>query len=55
MKEYITHWVIGIVCTAVYLFGAKFALPAEAIQLAGATIPGLMGHALAFTPEPEVK
>ena len=49
-KNYINHWIIGVVCLIVYLFGDKLGVPAMAVQYAGTVIPALVGHALAYQP-----
>ena len=50
INDYLVHWILGIVLTVVWFFGDKLGIPADAITLAKATVPGLLGHALAFTP-----
>ena len=55
-KEYTTHYVIGAICVIVWWYGEYLKIPASAVQLAASIVPGLLGHALAYTPEvPEVE
>ena len=49
-RDYLTHWVVGMICTTVWFWGRSWGLPPDAITLAAATVPGLVGHALAYTP-----
>ena len=50
-KQYITHWIIGTVCFVIWAWGSYLRIPPEAVQLAASIVPGLLGHALAYSPE----
>ena len=55
-KQYIGHWVIGALCVVIWFWGDYLKIPAAAVQLSASIVPGLLGHALAYTPEvPEVE
>ena len=45
-QEYITHWIIGIICALVWFWGAQVGIPASAISLAAWIVPGLLAHAV---------
>jgi hypothetical protein len=45
-QKTITLWVIGLLCTLVWFWGAKADIPASAIGLAGWLVPGLLAYAL---------
>lgn len=49
-KAYIGHWVIGILCAVIWFWGEKLSIPAAAITLCSSIVPGLLGHALAYSP-----
>lgn len=49
-KDYLTHWVIGLICTTVWFWGDRAGIPPAAVSLAGTIVPGLLGHAIAYTP-----
>ena len=48
-KDYIAHWIIGIICTLVWFWGDLVNIPAAAITLAASIVPGLLGHALGYS------
>ncbi len=45
-QKTITLWIIGILCTLVWFWGAKAEIPASAINLAAWIVPGLLAYAL---------
>jgi hypothetical protein len=45
-KDYITHWIVGIICALVWFWGAQVGIPASAISLAAWIVPGLLAHAV---------
>lgn len=51
-RDYITHWVLGFLATIVWFWGDKIGIPGGAIQLASTIVPGLVGHALSYNPDP---
>lgn len=48
-RDYLAHWVIGIICTLVWFWGDLVNIPAAAITLAASIVPGLLGHALGYS------
>ena len=58
-KEYIGHWVLGVLCFIIWCWGPYLRIPPAAILLCASIVPGLLGHALAYKPEvpevPEIK
>ncbi len=55
-KAYIGHWVIGVLCAVIWFWGDKLGIPTAAITLCSSIVPGLLGHALAYSPaDPTVK
>ena len=52
-KNYTTHWIIGTICFVIWAWGDYLKIPAAAVQLCASIVPGLLGHALAYTPEAE--
>lgn len=50
-KDYVTHWVLGVLCSVIWFWGDRAGLPAAAVQLAATIVPVLLGHAVAFTPD----
>lgn len=59
-RDYVAHWVIGIICALVWFWGAQVGIPASAISLAAWIVPGLLAHAVGTAstkpnaPEPPV-
>ena len=51
-RDYLGHWVIGILCAIIWFWGDKAGIPPAAVTLAATIVPALLGHALAFTPAP---
>jgi hypothetical protein len=49
--DYYAHWIIGLLCTVVWFWGARAGLPPEAISLCATVVPGLIGHAVAYQSE----
>ena len=49
-KQYATHWFIGIICAIIWFWGDYLKIPAAAVQLCASIVPGLLGHALAYSP-----
>lgn len=45
-KEYLTHWILGVICTLVWFWGDRAGIPPAAVTLASVTVPGLLAHAL---------
>ena len=45
--QFLTHWLFGILSTAIWFWGAKVGIPAAGIDLAASIVPGLLGHAVA--------
>lgn len=52
-RDYYAHWLIGLLCAVVWFWGDRAGLPPAAISLAGSIVPGLLGHAVAWTPSPQ--
>ena len=50
-KDYAVHWILGIVCASIWFWGKLVSIPPEAVQLAASVVPGILAHALAFTPD----
>ena len=50
-KDYLVHWVIGLLCAVIWFWGDKAGIPKEAVSLASTVVPALLGHAVAFTPD----
>ncbi len=50
-NNYLNHWIIGLIGTAVWFWGDKAGIPADAIKYAAVVVPVVVGHALAFTPD----
>ena len=48
MKDYISHWVLGVICTVVWFWGDKAGIPSQAQLLAASIVPGLLAHALGY-------
>lgn len=48
MKDYISHWVLGAICTVVWFWGDKAGIPSQAQLLAASIVPGLLAHALGY-------
>lgn len=49
-KGYVGHWVIGVLCAVIWFWGDKMGIPDAAITLCSSIVPGLLGHALAYSP-----
>ena len=49
-KGYVGHWVIGVLCAVIWFWGDKMGIPTAAITLCSSIVPGLLGHALAYSP-----
>jgi len=47
MKEFYTHWIIGIICAIVWCFGDRLNIPTEAIAFAQGNLGIIIGHAIA--------
>lgn len=45
-KDYLTHWILGVICTLVWFWGDRAGIPPAAVTLASVTVPGLLAHAL---------
>ena len=52
--DYLTHWIIGVASTAVWFWGDRVGIPAEARALAATLVPSLIGHALGKSSNPTV-
>jgi hypothetical protein len=50
-KDYLVHWVLGVLCAAVWFWGDKLGVPPAAVTLASTIVPTLLGHAVAYTPD----
>ena len=46
-KEYLTHWIIGLVATVVWFWGDRAGIPPAAISLAATIVPTTVVHAMA--------
>lgn len=46
MRGYLTHWALGLICTAVWFWGDKVGIPKDAQILAASVVPGLLAHAV---------
>jgi hypothetical protein len=49
-KDYLNHWLIGLVATVVWLWGDRIGIPQAAVTYAATIVPTVVGHALAYTP-----
>ena len=49
-RDYATHWTLGIICAVIWFWGDQAHIPKEAIALAASVVPGILAHALAYTP-----
>lgn len=49
-RDYLAHWVIGIISALVWFWGDRAGIPAAAVSLAATIVPALLGHAIAYTP-----
>lgn len=47
-SDYLTHWLLGFLCSVIWFWGDKLGIPAAAVQLAGSVVPALLGHAVAY-------
>jgi hypothetical protein len=50
-RDYWVHWILGIVCGIVWAYGDKAGLPPAMVQLAASVVPGVLAHALNYTPD----
>ncbi len=50
-KSYSVHWTLGIACVIVAFWGNYLMIPAQYVTAAGALIPGILAHAMAFVPD----
>ncbi len=50
-REYATHWALGLLCALIWFWGDRAGIPSAAVALAGSIVPGLLGHALAYTSD----
>ncbi len=48
-RDYIAHWIIGIICTLIWFWGSLVGIPQAAVTLAASIVPGLLGHALGYS------
>jgi hypothetical protein len=55
LKDYAVHWIFGLAAVIVAFWGDKLAIPAQYVTAAGALLPAIVGHALAFEPTTDVK
>ena len=51
----ITRWAIGVTATAIWFWGDRAGIPSAAIALSASIVPGLIGHALASGPVPNIQ
>ncbi len=49
-RDYVVHWIIGLLATATWFWGEKAGIPAGGIQLAASIVPGILAHALNYSP-----
>lgn len=52
MKDYATHWILGLICTLVWFWGDRVGIPKDAQTLAASVVPGLLAHALGKSSAP---
>lgn len=48
-RDYIAHWLIGIICMLVWFWGTQAGIPASAVSLAAWIVPGLLMHAVGLS------
>ncbi len=49
MTDYLTHWILGVICALVWFWGDKAGIPPAAQQLAASIVPGLVAHAMGYS------
>lgn len=50
-KGYSVHWLLGAACVIVAFWGNYLAIPSQYVTGAGAMLPAILAHAMAFVPQ----
>jgi hypothetical protein len=50
-KDYLVHWLLGVLCSAIWFWGDRMGIPSAAVTLASSVVPGILAHALAYVPD----
>lgn len=45
-REYVTHWIIGILCALIWFWGDRLGIPPGAIALAASVVPAALADAM---------
>ena len=48
-KDYLVHWLLGLLCSVIWFWGDRVGIPAAAVTLASSVVPGILAHALAYS------
>jgi len=50
MRDYVTHWIIGLTALIAWFFGDKLGIPPDAVSYAKEVLGVVIGHAIAYAP-----
>ena len=45
-RDYVTHWIIGILCALIWFWGDRVGIPPGAIALAASVVPAALADAM---------
>jgi len=45
-RDYITHWIIGVLCALIWFWGDRVGIPPGAIALAASVVPAALADAM---------
>jgi hypothetical protein len=45
-KDYIVHWILGLLCACIWFWGDRLGIPAGGIALAASVVPGALADAM---------